>query len=176
MRAPSGDVLSLVSTAASRKGRSIRRAWVRGVDGGVIVNEVPSAVVRRPGLVGPPSSDISVVLSLPSHGLSTDVLHNFTTILADAGAASPAKLDDAIANEPSTVHDLLLQKSDGTFELVVWGEKPSGGSDEVTVDLGTPRASVNVYDPTTESAPTQTLKGVASVMLTLSDHPLILEL
>ena len=33
------------------------------------------------------------------------------------------------------MHDMLLQKSDGTFELVVWGERLKG-SDEVTVHLG----------------------------------------
>jgi hypothetical protein len=33
------------------------------------------------------------------------------------------------------VHDLLLQKSSGTFELVVWDERPlTQGSDAVTVE------------------------------------------
>ena len=74
------------------------------------------------------------------------------------------------------MHDLLLQKSDGTFELVVWDERPSGGSDTVTVDLDTSRATVNVYDPTTGTAPTQTLHDVSAVSLTLSDHPVVIEL
>ena len=55
---------------------------------------------------------------------------------------APGKLDYSIAREPATVHDLLLQKSGGTFELVVWDEQPSGGSDTVTVDLTTARATV----------------------------------
>jgi hypothetical protein len=104
-------------------------------------------------------------------------LHNLTTILADtATMTAPGKLDYSIAAEPTTVHDLLAQKSDGTFELVVWDERPSGGSDAITVDLTTPRATVKVYDPTTGTAPGQTLHGVSSVALTLSDHPMILEL
>ncbi len=63
-------------------------------------------------------------------------LHNLTTILADAGAIEkPGTLAYSIPGAPVTVHDLLLQKSDGTFELVVWGERVEG-SDRVTIDLG----------------------------------------
>jgi hypothetical protein len=104
-------------------------------------------------------------------------LHNLTTILADTGTGmTPGNLDYSIADEPATVHDLLLQKSSGVFALVVWDERPSGGSDDVTVDLSTSRAAVSIYDPTTGTAPTQTLQGVSSVALVLSDHPVILEL
>lgn len=103
-------------------------------------------------------------------------LHNLTTILADTKTRSPGKLNYAIVNEPATVHDLLLQRSDGTFALVVWDEKWSGGSDDVTVNLNTSRAAVTVYDPTTGTAPTEMLHDVSSVPLTLSDHPLVLAL
>jgi hypothetical protein len=103
-------------------------------------------------------------------------LHNLTTILADTGARSPGKLDYSIPNEPTTVHDLLLQKSAGTFELIVWDERPNGGSDNVMVDLRTSRATVNVYDPTTGVRPTVAMQGVRSLMLTLSDHPVVIEL
>lgn len=103
-------------------------------------------------------------------------LHNLTTILADTESPMPGKLDYSIANEPATVHDLLLQKSTGQFELVVWDERPSGGSDDIVVDLTSSRATVNVYDPTMGTSPTQTLSAVSSVPLTLSDHPVIIEL
>jgi hypothetical protein len=103
-------------------------------------------------------------------------VHNLTTILADTGAAAPGKLDYTIASEPATVHDLLLRKSDGHFELVVWDEKLSGGSDSVTVNLTTTRPTVRVYDPTTGTTAVQTLNAVSSVPLTLSDHPVILEI
>jgi hypothetical protein len=103
-------------------------------------------------------------------------VHNLTTIMADTGSRTPGKLNYAIDTKPTTVHDLLLQKSDGTFALVVWDERPSGGSDAVMVNLGSSRASVKVYDPTIGTAPSQTLHDVSSVMLTLSDHPMVLEL
>jgi hypothetical protein len=103
-------------------------------------------------------------------------LHNLTTLLADAASQPPGKLDYAVVSEPPTVHDLLLQKSDGTFALAVWDERPTGGSDSVTVDLRMPRASVTIYDPTLGISPMQTLRAVTSVPLTLTDHPVILEL
>ena len=46
----------------------------------------------------------------------------------------------------------------------------------VTLDLRKPRDTVRVYDPTTGTAPMQTLHGVTSVPLTLSDHPVVIEL
>jgi hypothetical protein len=102
-------------------------------------------------------------------------LHNLTTILADTGARTPGKLNYSIANEPATVHDLLLQKSDGAYALVVWDERPGGGSDDLAVTLGASRTTVAVYDPTAGTSPTQTLHTVSSVALTLNDHPVVIE-
>lgn len=101
-------------------------------------------------------------------------LHNLTTILADKGAPrEPGRLDYAIPDPPPTVHDLLLQHSDGTFQLVVWGERLQG-EDRITVQFGAPQATVRVYNPTVGTEPVQTHRGVASLALTLSNHPLIL--
>jgi len=103
-------------------------------------------------------------------------LHNMTTILADRGSIKkPGSLNYSIPDEPATVHDLLLQKSDGTFELVVWGEQVKGASN-VTVHLGDAYASVKVYDPTVGTTPLRTLKKINSLALTLSDHPLIVSI
>lgn len=103
-------------------------------------------------------------------------LHNLTTILADSGSLPrPGKLNYSIANQPATVHDMLLQKSDGTFELVVWGEQVQGTS-SVIVNLGRAYASVSIYDPTIGTAPAQTLRRIKSLPLTLGDHPVVLEI
>jgi len=100
-------------------------------------------------------------------------LHNLTTILADPETSkSSGSWAYAIPSLPATAHDLLLQKNDGTFALVVWGERVSG-SDAVTVDLGTAVAAVKIYDPTVGTEPVQTLHNVQAVPLTLNDHPLI---
>jgi len=101
-------------------------------------------------------------------------LHNLTTILADQGAVEkPGRLGYTLAGRTPTVHDLLLQRSDGTFLLVVWDERVKG-TDEVTVELGRPHRSITVYDPTVGTAPTGTHTDVGSVRLTLSDHPVVL--
>jgi hypothetical protein len=101
-------------------------------------------------------------------------LHNLTTILADKGTLkAPGKLDYSIPEQPVTVHDMLLQNSDGTFQLVVWGERVKG-EDKVTVNLGGTHASVKVYDPTVGTEPIDTHSAISSLTLTLSDHPLII--
>jgi hypothetical protein len=106
---------------------------------------------------------------------SATYLHNLTTILADKSSSTPGSLKYSIPGEPATVHDLLLQKSNGAFELAVWGEQASG-SNNITVSLGATFATVRIYDPAVGTSATQTLSKVAMVPLTLSDHPLIIEI
>ena len=101
-------------------------------------------------------------------------LHNLTTILADRGSlAKPGQLNYSIPQQPATVHEMLLQKSDGTFELVIWGERLKG-ADEVTVHLGATYPAAKVYDPMIGTEPVQAPHGIDSLKLALSDHPLII--
>ena len=110
-----------------------------------------------------------------SHKASATYLHNLTTILADQSSNfTPRKLNYSILDKPTTVHDLLFEKSDGTLELAIWGERAKG-SDDVTVKLGA-QASVKVYDPTLGIAPIRAFANVSSVPLTLGDHALIIEI
>jgi len=74
------------------------------------------------------------------------------------------------------VHELLLQKNDGTLELVVWSERYLGGSDNITVEFDKPFEVVKVYDPTIGSEAVQTLNNVSSVALNMTNHPFIIEL
>jgi len=109
--------------------------------------------------------------------LAATYLHNLTTILADkASSTTPDELRYSIPSQPATVHDLLLQKSDGRFELVVWDERFTGGSDEVTVSLGRAFPSVTLFDPTIGTSPIQSLSQAGSVELTVSNHPVIIEM
>lgn len=101
-------------------------------------------------------------------------LHNLTAILADVGSvAKPGHLAYCIPQQPATVHDLLLQRNDGTFALVVWNERLKG-SDEVRVRFGRTSPKVKVYDPTVGTRPTQIRDKVDGLTLTLSDHPVII--
>lgn len=108
--------------------------------------------------------------------LAATYIHNLTSILDDdIPVATPGKLDYSIANQPPTVHDLLLQKSSGVFQLVVWGEKVTGANN-ITVNLGSTQATVKIYDTTVGVAPIQTLTNVASIPLTITDHAIIVEI
>ncbi len=101
-------------------------------------------------------------------------LHNFTTILNDRGrATTTGRLDYRLPNQPATVHDLLLQRSDGAYQLVVWGERLKG-EDKVTVRFGSEQPLVEVFDPTIGTDPIAAHRRVDSLELTLTDHPLVL--
>ena len=92
------------------------------------------------------------------------------------GARTPGKLDYAIAAEPATVHDLLLQKSDGDLRPGRVGREAErrlghGHGRPRHVALGGHRLR-----PDEGTAPTQTLHNASAVALTLSDHPVVIEL
>ena len=107
--------------------------------------------------------------------MAATYLHNLTTILTDNESyLNSGNLNYSIPEQPATVHDLLLQKSEGTFELVVWNEQLRG-STNVTVNLLDGPAPVTLFDPTLGTATIQTLGNTSSIALTLSNHPLILE-
>ncbi len=101
-------------------------------------------------------------------------LHNLTTILGGPGRPRKAgKLAYSIPDESATVHDLLLQKADGIFALVVWSELVKG-SNETTIRFGTAHAGVEIYDPTLGTSSTQRLGRTESLRLLLTDHPVVL--
>jgi hypothetical protein len=101
-------------------------------------------------------------------------LHNLTTILADKPTQTkPGQLDFTIIDQPKTVHELLLQRSDGTFQLILWGERLRG-QDRVTIHLGVRSEAVSIYDPTLGVEPVQRLTSVNSIELALSDHPIVI--
>jgi hypothetical protein len=103
-------------------------------------------------------------------------IHDLTSILADdRPVAAPGRLDYSIPNQPATVHDLLLQKSDGLFELVVWGEQVFG-SNAITIRLGGVHPEVKIYDVTIGTRPIETLHDVSTVPLMVSDHAMIVEI
>ena len=106
--------------------------------------------------------------------LAATYLHNMTMILADKGRhPGPGRLDYDISGQPVTVHDLLLRHSDGTFQLVIWGERVSG-EDRITVRFGAAHKQVKVYNPIVGTEPVETLANVSSVDLTLSNHPFVI--
>ena len=107
--------------------------------------------------------------------LAATYLHNLTTILsAGHGRSAGRRLDYSIANEPGTVHDMLLAKKDGRRDLVIWDERASG-QDRIAVTLSTRAGRVDLYDVTVGTRAIQSLERPRSIPLTLSDHALVLE-
>lgn len=116
-------------------------------------------------------------------------IHNLTSILADTGpnAASfaTASFNGSINGLPSSGSAKVLEKSNGTYDVVVWNEpkvwdQPSKSAVTpsavpVTVDLGATYQTVKLYDPLTGSTPIQTLSNVSTVNLSLIADPVIIE-
>lgn len=108
--------------------------------------------------------------------LAAHYLHHLTRILADTGRREqPDRLDYTITPHPETVHDLLLQHSDGTFQLVIWGEALTD-ENRVTVGLGQKVKRAELYDATKGSMPIATFQDMWEIELGVSDHPLVLKL
>jgi hypothetical protein len=103
-------------------------------------------------------------------------LHNLTTILADDGKLSEmGSLDYSIEPEPATVHDILLQKNNGSFELVIWSEMITG-TNQVAVRFGNNQKTVEVYDPTEGTLVVTKHSDNRSLALTLTDHPVVISI
>ena len=117
-------------------------------------------------------------------------LHSLTTILSDvgqgAGSFNPSPLGVSFAGLPGTASNLVLQKSNGTYDVVVWDEQElwdsgnhvqlAASSSDVTVSLGSTFASVDVFDPLKGTSPIASYQNVSKVLLHLADDPLILQL
>ena len=108
--------------------------------------------------------------------IAAQYLHNFTTILADnANVENLGKIDYTIPEQPETTHDLLLQKTNGNFYLVLWGERFAGGTDKVDVKFLN-NYTIKMYDPTKCSDAINEFKNTNIVALELTNHPIILEI
>jgi len=111
---------------------------------------------------------------------------NFTHILRDDGKGGVAagRLQYRLAGLPSTASSMLLEKSDGTFQVVIWnGEaKLYDGAQEVTpaastvtLTLGSAARSISIYDPVHGTAAQSATAGASGVSVALSEDPIIIE-
>lgn len=84
------------------------------------------------------------------------------------------------------IHHVLLEKSTGTYDLVLWQEVPSydlerhseisNADASVTLQLDMQARSVVAYEPVKQAAAMQKWENVKSVPLAIPDHPLVLEI
>ncbi|MBS0558673.1 MAG: hypothetical protein JSR21_01320 [Proteobacteria bacterium] len=117
-------------------------------------------------------------------------IHNLTTVLADTGATAstftPTAVTYSLANLPSDGNSMVMQKSNGATDIVVWAEpniwNEATGTEvaapavNVTVSFSTSYQMVEIFDPLLGSAPIQTLYNVSSATIGVTDHPIIVEL
>jgi len=121
--------------------------------------------------------------------LAATAVHNLTTILADDGTGGhqpTAPLNYTLSNMPTSGSSMVLGKSNGAYELVVWAEpklwndttdtEVSNPTQTVTVNLGGLHHSVKVYDTMTGTTAIASYTDVSSITIPLSDHPLIIEI
>jgi hypothetical protein len=116
-------------------------------------------------------------------------IHNLTTILSDRGKRgfAPASLDYSVGFQSgSQSHALLLEKSTGVFDLILWSE-PADWNDvthqeivnppvPTTVSLTDVRGTIAVYDPTLGTRPFQRARDAREITVNLPDHPIIIEI
>lgn len=101
-------------------------------------------------------------------------LHNFTSILGNKYPSSLKKeIVYSIVNQPETTHDLLLRSDDGSYRLVLWGERISG-QDDIEIELNSEDLIADIYDPTVGEQRVQSKNFARRLELTLTDHPLII--
>jgi hypothetical protein len=115
-------------------------------------------------------------------------LHNLTMILADPGVAgtsfSPTPLNYSITGLPANAYSLLVEKSSGVYDLIVWAEPTiwstqtasavAAAPTSVTIDLGAAFAQVETFDPLAASTPLTTAANTETVSIALTDHPIII--
>ena len=122
--------------------------------------------------------------------VAATAIHNLTTIVADNTNQSQSfathPLSYSVTGTPSSSYQFAMEKSDGTYDLVLWWEpliwntttnsEVTFASKPVTVTLGTVYQSINVYDPLAGTAPIATYHNVYTINVALNTGPLIIEL
>ncbi len=113
-----------------------------------------------------------------------NALKNLIALLKDAGPSfTPGTLQYQINGNITNLHHTLLQKRDGTYELVLWLSVPSynsgkdlNSSQPVTLQLGQRFGTVNTYDPSTSTNAVNSARYPNFVTLNVSDQPQVIEL
>jgi hypothetical protein len=113
-------------------------------------------------------------------------IHNMTTILAGGGdGMATSTLNYSVTGLPATGRSFLLGSSTG-YDLAVWIDatiyNPVNATDIVapaytaTINLGSTFAGVQVFDPMVGTMPIVTYTNVSQIQVSVTDHPLILQI
>jgi hypothetical protein len=116
-------------------------------------------------------------------------LRNLLSLLRDSGTVartfSPRQLTYAVSGMPPTGNSLVFEKSDGTFDIVLWNEPGiwdpvtrqdvSAQPSTVTLSLGRNFSAVAAYDPFQGTASLATYNKVDRIQLIISDHAVVVQ-
>ncbi len=113
-------------------------------------------------------------------------LHNLGAIMSDYGKGTLKTPAYTVTGLPAAGYTMALGRRDGTNgDFVLWAEptlwdpshgtqlQPTSASASVTISLGQTYGKVWVYDPTEGINPVQSVAGASQIVVTLTDHPLI---
>jgi len=114
-------------------------------------------------------------------------LKNLIGLLSEPGANfTPGSLDYTLEGDTTNIHNTLLQKSDGTFYLILWQEVPSFDLQQqvdisvpevqTTLNLSTTISEAATYDPSNSLNPTAQYTNPNQLALNVSDSPLVIRL
>lgn len=117
-------------------------------------------------------------------------IHNLTEILDDDGATqatfNPGALNYSISGLPSTARSYLTEKSDGSYQIIIWNEPDiwnqtsdtaiQAATTSVSVNLGGAFGTVQVYDPLTGDTPIKSFSNISSLNVDVVDHPIIINI
>jgi hypothetical protein len=113
--------------------------------------------------------------------LAAVAIHDLTSLLSanhnPVSGFVPGSLAWSATGSPSAASTMLLEKTNGAFDLAIWNEpgSASAGAANISVALGAMYGIVKVFDPITGTAPIATLANVSQVNLSLGADPLIIE-
>lgn len=114
-------------------------------------------------------------------------IRNFISIIDDRNATfTPSTLNYRLIGNTADIETLLLQKGNGTFDLLVWQAKSCWDRNR-NVELKNPNRdlvlklprnvrSARVYLPLQSASPIQSLRSTSSISLSVPDHIMIVEI
>ncbi|MER3432510.1 MAG: hypothetical protein C4288_03535 [Leptolyngbya sp. ERB_1_1] len=122
-----------------------------------------------------------------SEKLGYQSLKNFIAVLDDRGQVlSPSTLNYRLSGDTTNIETLLLQKSNGKFDLLIWQAKSCWDRDKkvelrnpdrnLVLKLAKRAKSANLYVPLKSASPIQSFSATNSISLSVPDHMLIVEL
>lgn len=98
----------------------------------------------------------------------------------------PVSLDYTLSGNHKSIRSTLLQKSDGTFFLILWQDADSWNSESkkdiavaalnVKLSLANTATKIEIYDPLKSTSATKTLADVKDIQVQVPDSPIIVKL